>query len=63
MIKFFPYVVRSAWRNRLRTLLTVLGVAVAVFLVTGLAAILDSRTRTIEAASESVLLVNEKDVY
>jgi hypothetical protein len=36
---------------------------VAVFLVTGLAAILDSRTRTIEAASESVLLVNEKDVY
>jgi cell division protein FtsX len=63
VIKFFPYVVRSAWRNRLRTLLTVLGVAVAVFLVTGLAAILDSRTRTIEAASESVLLVNEKDVY
>jgi cell division protein FtsX len=63
VIKFFPYVVRSAWRNRLRTLLTVLGVAVAVFLVTGLAAILDSRTRTIEAASESGLLVNEKDVY
>jgi cell division protein FtsX len=63
VIKFFPYVLRSAWRNRLRTVLTVLGVAVAVFLVTGLAAILDSRTRTIEAASQSVLLVNEKDVW
>jgi cell division protein FtsX len=63
VIKFLPYVVRSAWRNRLRTLLTVLGVAVAVFLVTGLAAILESRARTIEAASRSVLLVNEKDVY
>lgn len=63
MIKFFPYVLRSAWRNRLRTLLTVLGVAVAVFLITGLAAILDSRTRTVEAASQTVLLVNEKDVY
>jgi len=63
VIKFFPYVLRSAWRNRLRTLLTVLGVAVAVFLITGLAAILDSRTRTVEAASQTVLLVNEKDVY
>ena len=63
MIKFLPYMLRSAWRNRLRTLLTVLGVAVAVFLVTWLAAILDSRTRTVEAASRSVLLVNEKDVY
>ncbi|MHC4818156.1 MAG: hypothetical protein ACYTF8_08890 [Planctomycetota bacterium] len=63
MIKFLPYVLRSAWRNRLRTLLTVLGVAVAVFLITGLAAILDSRTRTVEAASQTVLLVNEKDVY
>ena len=63
MIKFLPYVLRNAWRNRLRTLLTVLGVAVAVFLITWLAAILDSRTRTVEAASQSVLLVNEKDVY
>ncbi len=63
MIKFAPYVLRSAWRNRLRTLLTVAGVAVAVFLITWLGAILDSRTRTIEAASQSVLLVNEKDVY
>jgi ABC-type antimicrobial peptide transport system permease subunit len=63
VIKFLPYVLRSAWRNRLRTLLTVLGVAVAVFLITGLAAILDSRTRTVEAASQTVLLVNEKDVY
>ena len=54
MIKFLPYVLRSAYRNRLRTLLTVMGVAVAVFLITWLAAILDSRTRTVEAASPAI---------
>ena len=63
MIRFVPYVLRSAWRNRIRSVLTVLGVAVAVFLITWLAAILDSRTRTVDAASKTVLLVNEKDVY
>jgi ABC-type antimicrobial peptide transport system permease subunit len=63
MIKFLPYVLRSAWRNRIRTALTVLGVGVAVFLVVWLAALLDSRTRTVEMASKTTLLVNEKDVY
>lgn len=63
MIKFLPYVLRSAWRNRVRTALTVLGVGVAVFLIVWLAALLDSRARTVEMASKTTLLVNEKDVY
>ena len=41
MIRFLPYLLRSAWRNRVRSALTVLGVAVAVFLVTGLAKIFE----------------------
>jgi hypothetical protein len=63
MIKFLPYVARSAWRNKVRTVLTVLGVGVAVFLVSGLGAFLVSRARAQEAASESILVVSQKDVY
>jgi cell division protein FtsX len=54
------YLFRSAWRNRLRTLLTVMGVGVAVFLVTGLAAILQSRQAAVEQASQTLLVVSEK---
>jgi hypothetical protein len=63
MIQYLPYVLRSAWRNRLRTALTVLGVGFAVFMITGLAAILHSRVRAVEDASESILVVQERDVY
>ncbi|MHC4473930.1 MAG: hypothetical protein ACYS99_23590 [Planctomycetota bacterium] len=63
MIRYLPYVARSAWRNRVRTLLTVLGVGVAVFMVAGLGAFLISRDRALEAASESILVVSQKDVY
>jgi len=63
MIKLLPYVVRSAWRNRLRTLLTVAGVGVAVLTVTGLAAILESRQTAVRAVSQTLLLVSEKDKW
>ena len=63
MIRFLPYVARSAWRNRVRTVLTVLGVGVAVFLIVGLGAFLVSRARAQAAASESILVVSQKDVY
>ena len=59
MIRFLPYVIRSAWRNKVRTMLTVCGVGVAVTLITGLGAILDSRNRAVAATSETVLLVSE----
>jgi hypothetical protein len=63
MIKLVPYILKSTVRNRGRSLLTVLGVGVAVLIVVGLASILESRTRAIEASSETVIVVSEKDQY
>ena len=63
MLKYVPYVLKSAARNRVRSLLTVLGVAVAVFIVTGLGSILESRTKAHEASSETVVIVSERDQY
>ena len=63
MLKFVPYLTRSILRNRGRSVLTVLGVGMAVFIVTGLGAILNSRTRALEAASETTVIVSEKDQY
>ncbi len=62
MIKFIPYIVRSAWRNRARSILTVLGVAAAVFIVTFLAAVRESRTRAVEAASETTLVTTQEKI-
>ena len=63
MIKLLPYVVRSAWRNRLRTILTLGGVGLSVFLITGLAAILESRQASVRAVSQTLLVVSEKDKW
>jgi hypothetical protein len=62
MIRLLPYVLRSAFRNRVRTALTVFGVGTAVFLATGLAAILKSHENALAAASQTMLVVSEKDV-
>ncbi len=63
MIRFVPYVLRSSWRNRVRSALTVLGVAVAVFLMTGLGALLESKAAAIEGSSSSTLVVSQRDAY
>jgi hypothetical protein len=63
VIKLLPYVLRSAFRNKVRTALTVLGIGTAVFLVTGLAAILESHENALAGASQTTLVVSEKDVY
>ena len=63
MIRFVPYIIRSSKRNAVRSTLTVLGVAVAVFMMTGLGALLESRADALDASSESILVVSEKDVY
>ena len=63
MIRFIPYILRSARRNRVRSGLTVLGVAVAVFLMTGLGALLESRAKAVEGSSATTLVVSEKDTY
>jgi hypothetical protein len=62
MLRYVPYIFRSAWRNPVRSTLTVLGVAVAVFIVTGLAAIRESRSRAVEAASETTLVTTQEKI-
>ena len=62
MIKYMPYIVRSAWRNKARSILTVLGVAVAVFIVTFLAAVRESRTKAVEAASQTTLVTTQEKI-
>ncbi len=63
MIRFVPYVVRSSWRNRVRSGLTVLGVAVAVFVRAGLGALVKSEAAAIEGSCSSALVVSQRDAY
>lgn len=63
MFKFWRYVIRNVWRNPVRTMLTVFGVGVAVFIVTYLTTIFDSRNQMVAGAASTILVVNEKDVY
>lgn len=62
-MKFLPYLLRSVRRNRLRTVLTLAGVGLAVFLMSGLAAILESRQIAVRQASQTLLVVSEKDQW
>ena len=63
MLKFWRYVGRNMARHRVRTALTVVGVAVAAFIVTYLATIYDSRAQLVARASQTMLVIHEKDVY
>ena len=63
MFKFWRYVTRNVWRNPIRTVLTILGVGVAVFVVTYLCAIFDSRSQLVAGAASTMLVVQEQDVY
>jgi hypothetical protein len=63
MIRFVPYLLRSAWRNPVRSVLTVLGVAVAVFIIAGLSALVESRHRARKAASQSLLVSAQQDQW
>jgi len=63
MFKFWRYVMRNVWRNPVRTVLTVLGVGVAVFIVTYLFTIFDSRRQLVAGAASTMLVIQEQDVY
>ena len=63
MFKHWRYIFRNVGRNPVRTVLPVFGVAVAVFIVTYLFAIFDSRNEVIANQVETLLVVNEKDIY
>lgn len=64
MAGFGNYVVRNVLRNKARTVLTVLGVTVAVAIFCFLASIESSMNRSIDrVAQSSLLVVAEKDQW
>jgi hypothetical protein len=64
MLDFVPYLVRSALRNKVRTVLTLFGVMVAVGVFSLLASLESSMHRSIDRTAQSALLVvNEKDKW
>lgn len=64
MIKFLPYILRSVFRNKVRTALTLMGLMVAVGTYCFLASVESSMDDTIDRAAQAALLVlNEKDQW
>lgn len=64
MLKFVPYILRNVKRNKVRTVLTVFGVMVAIAIFCFLASIESSVNAAIDQAAENtVLVVNEKDQW
>jgi hypothetical protein len=63
MIKFWRYIFRNMGHNLVRTVLTVLGVGLAAFIVVYLIAVFDSRNQLVAKSADTLLVVNEKDVY
>ena len=58
MFKFFPYILKTLWGHRTRTLLTISGAAVALFVFCGVATVGESLSRlTDNAESERSLVV------
>ena len=57
------YILRNLARHRVRTILTIVGVAVAGFIVSYLVAIADSRSRLVAQASQTTVVVHQKDAY
>ena len=64
MLKFWPYIMRNAVRNKVRTTLTLLGMLVAVAIFCFLASIESSMHEAIDGVARNTLLVvNEKDQW
>ncbi len=63
-MKLMPYVLRSIARNKVRTVLTLFGLMVAVGIFCFLVSIEHSMTNTIDKAAESsILVVSQKDQW
>jgi hypothetical protein len=50
-------------QNLVRTSLTVFGVGLAAFIAIYLVAVFDSRNQVVAQSAETLLVLNEKDVY
>ena len=61
-MRFLPYILRSVLRNKVRSVLTLLGLMVAVGIYCLLASVESSMDKSIdEAAQSTLLIVNQKD--
>lgn len=63
MFKFWRYIFKNMGQNVIRTTLTVLGVGLAAFIVIYLVAVFDSRNQLVTQSADTLLIVNQKDVY
>ena len=63
MFKFWRYIIKNMGQNLIRTVLTVLGVGLAAFIVIYLVAVFDSRNQLVAKSTDTLLIVNQKDVY
>jgi hypothetical protein len=63
MFKFWRYIFKNMGQNLIRTILTVLGVGLAAFIVIYLVAVFDSRNQLVTQSADTLLIVNQKDVY
>src|SRR5690606_30693706 len=62
--KYVPYILKQVWRHRVRTLLTVIGIAIAMFLFTSVQAMQQGVTQVTKAtASDTTLVVYRKDRF
>ncbi|MEW6366219.1 MAG: FtsX-like permease family protein [Acidobacteriota bacterium] len=61
-MRFLPLIIKSILRNRRRTLLTVAGVSLSVFVITALRAVEAGFGALVSSAGDSLLNVYEKDV-
>lgn len=63
-LKLIPYILKQATRNRVRTMLTAFGIAIAMFLFTTVQAMHEGvRAATTDTADETTLIVYRKDRY
>lgn len=64
VLKFIPYILKQVWRHRVRTLLTVTGIAIAMFLFTSVQAMQRGVTQVTKAtANDTTLVVYRKDRF
>lgn len=61
-VRFLPLILKSARRNRRRTLLTVAGIALSVFVISALLTVESGFATLFESAGDSILTVSEKGV-
>ena len=63
MFKFTHYIFKHMMHNPVRTTLTVVGTALAAFIVIYLVSIFDSRNVLVNSTMETMLVVSERDIY